>query len=84
MFRQRTQLTTVDENADLEAYIYIPTERSGDVKPGLGIDILDNSGHLVEHTTIDFVSPRWITSSKAFWRRRKFTAYPTYYAMRSW
>lgn len=53
-----TQLTTVDENADLEAYIYIPTERSGDVKPGLGVDILDNSGHLVEHTTIDFVSPQ--------------------------
>ena len=29
-----TLLTTVDENADLEAYIYIPTERAGLVRQG--------------------------------------------------
>ncbi len=33
-------LTTVDENKNLEAYIYVPTERSGQVKhgPGRGSD----------------------------------------------
>ena len=31
-----TMLTTVDENKDLEAYIYIPTERSGDIASRAG------------------------------------------------
>ena len=31
---QRTILTTVDENRDLEAYIYIPTERSSLARMG--------------------------------------------------
>jgi RND family efflux transporter MFP subunit len=53
-----TQLTTVDENADLEAYIFIPTERAGEVKRGLGVDIVDSNENLIEHTTIDFVSPQ--------------------------
>jgi RND family efflux transporter MFP subunit len=53
-----TLLTTVDENRDLEAYIYIPTERAGQVRPGLSVDILDNSGRQVERTAINFVSPQ--------------------------
>lgn len=53
-----TMLTTVDENKDLEAYIYIPTERAAQVRPGLGVEILDNSGKPVEKTSIDFVSPQ--------------------------
>lgn len=53
-----TTLTTVDENKDLEAYIYIPTERAGQVHPGLAVNLLDNSGKLLEATRIDFVSPQ--------------------------
>ena len=53
-----TLLTTVDENKDLEAYIYIPTERASQVRQGLGVDILDNNEKLIEHTAIDFVSPQ--------------------------
>jgi RND family efflux transporter MFP subunit len=53
-----TLLTTVDENRDLEAYIYIPTERAGQVRPGLSVDILDNSGREVERTAINFISPQ--------------------------
>jgi RND family efflux transporter MFP subunit len=53
-----TMLTTVDENQDLEAYIYIPTERAAGVRLGLGVDLLDNSGKLVEKTRIAFVSPQ--------------------------
>src|SRR5664279_1594565 len=49
-------LTTVDENKDLEAYIYVPTERSGDLRAGLGVDLTDNSGKVLEKTKIDFVS----------------------------
>ena len=49
-------LTTVDENRDLEAYIYVPTERSGEVRKGLDVDLTDNSGKVLEKTKIDFVS----------------------------
>jgi RND family efflux transporter MFP subunit len=51
-----TVLTTVDENKDLEAYIYVPTERSGQVRQGLAVDLMDNSGKLLEKTKIDFLS----------------------------
>ena len=51
-------LTTVDENKGLEAYIYVPTERAAEVRMGLAVDLLDNSGKLLEKTRIDFVSPQ--------------------------
>jgi RND family efflux transporter MFP subunit len=54
---QTTQLTTVDENRDLEAYIYLPTERASQVRMGLAVDLVDNTGAVVAHSTIDFVSP---------------------------
>lgn len=53
-----TLLTTVDENRDLEAYIYIPTERAAAVHGGLGVEILDNNENPIEKTAIDFVSPQ--------------------------
>lgn len=53
-----TMLTTLDQNSDLEAYIYVPTERAADLRVGLGVSILNNSGKLIEKTRIDFVSPQ--------------------------
>jgi RND family efflux transporter MFP subunit len=55
---QTTILTTVDENKDLEAYVYIPTERAGQVRQGLSVDLTDNSGKLLEKSSVDFVSPQ--------------------------
>ena len=52
-----TTLTTVDEDKDLEAYIYIPTERSAEARNGLAVDLLDVSGTVLAHTSLDFVSP---------------------------
>jgi len=52
-----TMLTTVDENMDLEAYIYVPTERTRDVRMGQAVDITGNNGKLLEKTRIDFISP---------------------------
>ena len=52
-----TILTTVDENRDFEAYIYIPTERTSEVRSGLPVNIVDTAGNLLESTKIDFVSP---------------------------
>lgn len=51
-----TLLTTVDEGKDLEAYIYVPTERTNQVKMGLAVDLMDNNGNLLEKTRIDFIS----------------------------
>lgn len=53
-----TLLTTVDENADLEAYIYIPTERATLVRQGLPVDILDTSGKVLVKSKISFLSPQ--------------------------
>lgn len=55
---QSTVLTTVDEHKDLEAYIYIPTERASQVRMGLDVDLTDNSGNLLEKTKINFLSPQ--------------------------
>jgi RND family efflux transporter MFP subunit len=52
-----TVLTTVDENADLEAYIYLPTDRASQVKTGLPVDLLDESGKVLAHSNVYFVSP---------------------------
>ncbi|MGA1980829.1 MAG: efflux RND transporter periplasmic adaptor subunit [Acidobacteriaceae bacterium] len=52
-----TILTTVDENADLEAYIYVPTERAAQVRIGLPVDLLDESGTVLAHSNLYFVSP---------------------------
>ena len=46
-----TLLTTVDENADLEAYIYIPTERATLVRQGLPVEILDTAGNVLVKST---------------------------------
>ncbi len=51
-----TILTTVDDNNNLEAYIYIPTERATEVHQGLAVDLTDDSGKLLQKTRIDFVS----------------------------
>ena len=53
-----TVLTTVDENKDLEAYIYVPTERAAEVRLGLPVQLVDNDGKIVESTTVDFLSPQ--------------------------
>jgi RND family efflux transporter MFP subunit len=53
-----TLLTTVDENADLEAYIYVPTERAGLVRQGLPVEILDTAGKTLVKSKISFLSPQ--------------------------
>jgi RND family efflux transporter MFP subunit len=51
-------LTTVDQGGDLEAYIYIPTERASEVRSGLNVELYDTAGKLLEKSKIDFVSPQ--------------------------
>jgi RND family efflux transporter MFP subunit len=51
-------LTTVDEFKDLEAYIYVPTERAAQVRQGLDVELMDNSSKLLDKTKINFISPQ--------------------------
>ena len=51
-------LTTIDDPAGLEAYIYVPTERAGLVHLGLSVDILDTSGAVLAKSTVTFLSPQ--------------------------
>ena len=53
-----TVLTTIDENADLEAYIYIPTDRASQVRMGLPVELLGSDGSVVARSTISFLSPQ--------------------------
>ncbi len=52
-----TLLTTVDEPRDLEAYIYLPTDRAADAHNGLTVALLDNDGKSLASTALYFVSP---------------------------
>jgi RND family efflux transporter MFP subunit len=53
-----TVLTTIDQNAGLEAYIYVPVERGPDLKPGLPVRIVDDQGGVLADLKVDFVSPQ--------------------------
>jgi RND family efflux transporter MFP subunit len=54
----QTLLTTVDKNTELEAYIYVPTERASEIRMGLPVQVVSSSGELIEKTKIDFISPQ--------------------------
>jgi RND family efflux transporter MFP subunit len=53
-----TMLTTVDEPGALEAYIYVPASRAHDLKVGLPVKFLDESGGVRGESKIIFVSPQ--------------------------
>jgi len=53
-----TLLTTVDELGALEAYIYVPVDRSRSLRLGLPVKLFDPTGALLATTTITFVSPQ--------------------------
>jgi len=57
----QTLLTTVDENTELEAYVYVPTERAADIRMGLPVQIVTSGGELIEtRRSISFRS-KWTT-----------------------
>jgi RND family efflux transporter MFP subunit len=53
-----TLLTTVDEPGSLESYIYIPADRGKELKVGLPVHLLDQSGKPISDARIIFVSPQ--------------------------
>ncbi len=53
-----TVLTTMDKGGELEAYISIPSEKSGAVKLGTPVEILADDGKPPVRSRVTFVSPR--------------------------
>jgi RND family efflux transporter MFP subunit len=59
-----TLLTTVNEPGALEAYIYVPADRSKDLKLGLPVRLLEETGRAIDETRITFVSPQVETDTQ--------------------
>src|SRR5579862_25662 len=53
-----TQLTTVDQPGSLEAYVYVPIERSSQLKMNLPVQVLDSDGKVLADSRISFISPQ--------------------------
>jgi RND family efflux transporter MFP subunit len=59
-----TLLTTVDEPGALEAYVYVPVNRSKDLKLGLPVRLVDENQKTVAETTVTFISPQVDTDTQ--------------------
>ena len=53
-----TVITTIDDNAALEAFIQVPLDRSPDLRVGLPVQLLDADGKPIVSNPITFVAPR--------------------------
>jgi RND family efflux transporter MFP subunit len=53
-----TMLTTVDKPGTLEAYVYVPVERSGQLKMKMPVEIVDSDGKVIADSRITFISPQ--------------------------
>jgi len=53
-----TVLTTIDQQAGLEAYIHVPIERASGLRVGLPVRLLADDGEVAASVRIDFVSPQ--------------------------
>jgi RND family efflux transporter MFP subunit len=60
----QTVLTTLDHGSALEAYINLPAEKSGQVRQGMAVDLLDDTGKPAARTKVFFISPRVDTESQ--------------------
>jgi RND family efflux transporter MFP subunit len=59
-----TTLTTVDRPGSLEAYIYVPIEKSAQLKMNLPVQIIDGSGKSLAASRITFISPQVDTTTQ--------------------
>jgi RND family efflux transporter MFP subunit len=52
-----TPLTTVDKPGSLEIYVYVPIERSSQLKLNLPVEVLDSNDKVLAKSRITFISP---------------------------
>jgi RND family efflux transporter MFP subunit len=53
-----TTLTSVDKPGGLEAYVYIPVERSSQLRMNMPVQIVDGSGQVMADSRMSFISPQ--------------------------
>ena len=53
-----TPITTIDLSEGLEAYINVPLERAVDLRPGLTVELLDESGEAIASDPVTFIATR--------------------------
>ncbi len=53
-----TQLTTVDKPGSLEVYVYVPIERSAQLKMNLPVQVLNSDGKAIADSRVTFISPQ--------------------------
>jgi RND family efflux transporter MFP subunit len=53
-----TVLTTLDQSRELEAYVSVPAEKSAQIRMGMPMELLNDSGEVALRTQVSFVSPR--------------------------
>ena len=53
-----TVLTTIDQQAGLEAYIHVPIERASQLRVGLPVRLVSDDGQELAAVRIDFISPQ--------------------------
>jgi RND family efflux transporter MFP subunit len=59
-----TVLTTVDKPGSLEVYIYVPVERSSQLRMNMAVQVLDSTGKPVADSRVSFISPQVDTSTQ--------------------
>lgn len=60
-----TLLTTVDQPGTLEAYIYVPVERTPLLRLNMPVEIVDAGGTLLAQSRISFISPEVDTTTQS-------------------
>lgn len=54
----QTVLTTLDLGGELEAYVYVPADKSADLKTGTPVELVNDDGNAVMRSAVAFISPR--------------------------
>jgi RND family efflux transporter MFP subunit len=53
-----TQVTTVDQPGSLEVYVYVPVERSRQLRMDMPVQVLDSNGSVLADSRVSFISPQ--------------------------
>jgi len=68
-----TQLTTVDQPGSLEAYVYVPIEKSSQLKMNLPVQVVDSEGKVLANSRISFISPQVDTTTQTVLVKARIT-----------
>jgi len=54
---RQTALTTIDDNTGMELYLNVPVQRAGDLKVGLPVRLVSDTGEVLASNSINFIAP---------------------------